>query len=340
MSAYALFPFPTAEPAAPPQPGAALHSDFNASDGNLSARTDSTSSLSSSMDDAEHDLSCQSTTASSSSSSFYKSSGLNAINESGSRIAIAIKDAKFNPVRLIQSVLQTSNNQSKSCKQSCRRRNRASAAASSTSSLSSSSTSHTSPPSAQSTRCQSLMASTQQPQHPDQRQQTSKGNSNQQQQQQQQQSGNEDAIEFELSITFQGRKYNATRTMQCLIDLRNALIQDMHAKQRTSIPELPQMNRHDDNPASASTSASAASFVGRSFTMLHHMLVAYCPDVERWLQIVMSIVPDDSEILANFLFEPSASDHIAAEEKFHTSSLLIPIQEGDTDDEDDDDDAF
>merc|ERR1712194_857617 len=40
------------------------------------------------------------------------------------------------------------------------------------------------------------------------------------------------AIEFELSITFNGRKYTAKRTMQCIMQLRDDLIREMkHRKQ-------------------------------------------------------------------------------------------------------------
>ena len=40
----------------------------------------------------------------------------------------------------------------------------------------------------------------------------------------------DEAIEFELSISFNGRKYTATRTMQCIVQLRNDLIREMNSR--------------------------------------------------------------------------------------------------------------
>ena len=42
--------------------------------------------------------------------------------------------------------------------------------------------------------------------------------------------------------------------------------------------------------------------------MLHAMATSYVPVVERWLRNVMAIVPQDSECLSKFLWEPRSSE--------------------------------
>lgn len=113
----------------------------------------------------------------------------------------------------------------------------------------------------------------------------------------------DEAITFELSISFHGRKYTATRTMQCIIQLRDDLIREMNNKKRwLKIPEIPPLNG-DENESSF-----ASGFVGRGFTMLHAMVTSYVPVMERWLASVMAVVPQDSECLMNFLWEPLPSE--------------------------------
>lgn len=92
------------------------------------------------------------------------------------------------------------------------------------------------------------------------------------------------------------------------------------------IPEIPPlMSRETDDGsvlwhdyASSSCLSSTATtsstvmntspgFVGRGFTMLHHMVSSYVPVMDRWLRNVMMIVPQDSECLSNFLWEPDYS---------------------------------
>lgn len=143
-----------------------------------------------------------------------------------------------------------------------------------------------------------------------------------------------EAIEFELSITFNGRKYTAKRTMQCIMQLRDDLIREMnrrsqwltekqdlstsfhsirfneasyfdttHNKEKNhsyevQIPEIPPFT--NDHHHSGDT-----GFVGKGFTMLHAMVKSYVPLMERWLKSVMEVVPQDSECFMNFLWEPS-----------------------------------
>jgi hypothetical protein len=127
----------------------------------------------------------------------------------------------------------------------------------------------------------------------------------------------EDAIEFELSISFNGRKYTAMRSMQCIVQLRYDLIREMnfqkqwlHTRRQHSqdaededgdtiqIPEIPPMTDEE----------GSGGFVGRGFTMLHAVLSSYCPAMERWLRSVTTIVPEDSESLTNFLWEPLSKE--------------------------------
>jgi len=185
------------------------------------------------------------------------------------------------------------------------------------------------------------------------------------------------AIEFELSITFNGRKYTAKRTMQCIMQLRDDLIREMkHRKQwltqerglslssssstvsspvhryggdcRTNscfdptvplssknssssntltaittmttstkeerkendsyivqIPEIPPITSDDEDRRHM---VGETGFVGRGFTMLHAIVISYIPVMDGWLKNVMDIVPQDSECLINFLWEPTNTD--------------------------------
>lgn len=44
--------------------------------------------------------------------------------------------------------------------------------------------------------------------------------------------------------------------------------------------------------------------------MLHAMVTSYAPVMDRWLKTVMAVVPQDSECLLNFLWEPSCDDNL------------------------------
>lgn len=140
----------------------------------------------------------------------------------------------------------------------------------------------------------------------------------------------DEAIQFELSISLNGRKYNATRTLHCIVQLRDDLIREINCKRRwlqtqragenafqlgrtvsnvtadaedealnIQIPEIPPISGDE---------TSSPGFVGRGFTFLHAMVTSYVPAMERWLRNVMAIVPEDSECLTNFLWEPLANE--------------------------------
>ena len=160
-----------------------------------------------------------------------------------------------------------------------------------------------------------------------------------------------EAIEFELSITFQSRKYTAKRTMQCIIKLRDDLIREMRARKRwlanqmprdsdssrsqDSIPsdhpslQIPSLrpsgvgasvanneDRHFEIPEIPPLTVGGMGFVGRGFSMLHAMVTSYAPVMDRWLKNVMTIVPEDSECLLNFLWEPTSDNF------YHVGSIL------------------
>ena len=151
-------------------------------------------------------------------------------------------------------------------------------------------------------------------------------------------SPHDDAIAFELSISFNGRKYTATRTLQCIVELRDDLIQEMKSRRQwlsirpaisNTFTTSPSPSIEEAGVSTASTCTSTedvaieipeipplvgeesmggSGFVGRGFTMLHAMATSYVPVMERWLRSVMAIVPQDSVCLTNFLWEPIANE--------------------------------
>ncbi len=260
---------------------------------------------------------------------------------------IAVKEAKIDPFRLIQSVTGgSSRNQAQSRKVMRRRGSRERLSGDSTS-----------PQNSPVKRKQAMPFGEddyqQQPNNP-------KGNPH------------DDAIEFELSISFNGRKYTATRTLQCITQLRDDLIREMNARRqwlqirqaasdafssvdkksddqdsnhrsnseeaiRIEIPEIPCMTGDERNGSSG--------FVGRGFSMLHAMATSYVPLMERWLRNVMAIVPQDSECLTNFLWEPLSNESFPPDlpsKSCNSLATLGSIKEldyntdGDTDDDEDD----
>lgn len=194
-----------------------------------------------------------------------------------------------------------------------------------------------------------------------------------------------EAIEFELSITFNGRKYTAKRTMRCIMQLRDDLIREMSGRRHWLIEKedlstsshlkLMQLDNCDDQvrfaqPSGLNVTLSSsdrletkedekdistdiqipeippftsgidhtysngdAGFVGKGFTMLDAMVTSYIPVMEGWLKKVMEIVPQDSECLMNFLWEPatemsstcfkSVLDSISQGNQLCTSSKML-----------------
>lgn len=145
----------------------------------------------------------------------------------------------------------------------------------------------------------------------------------------------EDAINFEISVSFNGREYTATRTLPRILQFRYDLIEEIGArrmwrerrrkrKERNRRPSKPprmakvydlsddedessQDDSQDDNsiPELPRLSEDAAGSGG--FTMLNALLRPYGPALERWLHSVIDIVPHDSQCLTQFLWEPLAA---------------------------------
>jgi hypothetical protein len=98
------------------------------------------------------------------------------------------------------------------------------------------------------------------------------------------------------------------------------------------IPEIP--------PLGGGESMGNSGIMGRGFTMLHAMATSYVPVMERWLRNVMVIVPQDSECLTNFLWEPITTEAFPLElpsKSCNSLAALGSIKELDykTDDSDD-----
>ena len=155
------------------------------------------------------------------------------------------------------------------------------------------------------------------------------------------------AIQFELAISFQGRKYTATRAFSTFVKLRNDLLRESgdacdgisiggnrrsrHYLHRTksnsdergaakkcdgdstsiSVPELPTVT-----PENAECNNYAWTGVARSgFALLQATAKLYCPEMEKWLQHVVNKFPY-SPSLGRFLWEPlGGSSHNIAEEE-------------------------
>lgn len=154
-----------------------------------------------------------------------------------------------------------------------------------------------------------------------------------------------DAIQFELSIKFNGRTYSATRTLPRIIELRNDLIRELNNRRQilqsrrmrwqfrstaeqeedddldVTIPELPECDTER---------VAVGSVAGRGFAMLQALLRPYCPVMERWLRTVMDLVPPNSSpSLTNFLWEPVSVGVERKERKLKQSSSLESIAEDD-----------
>jgi hypothetical protein len=167
----------------------------------------------------------------------------------------------------------------------------------------------------------------------------------------------EDAIQFELSISFNGRSYSATRTLPRIMELRNDLIRELNCRRKrlqrrrirwnsknpndkdddtvatvdeeedfdVFIPEIPECDTD-------SVAVNGGGVAGRGFAMLQALLRPYCPAIERWLRNVMDLVPPTSSpSLSNFLWEPVSVDIGSRCGMMRSSSSLGCIAELDDD---------
>lgn len=161
---------------------------------------------------------------------------------------------------------------------------------------------------------------------------------------------NEDAIQFELSISFNGRSYSATRTLPRIMELRRDLIRELSCRRkrlqnrRMRWSSLTNVNDYDGAMTNADNEedifipeipkcdtdsvAVQGGVAGRGFAMLQALLGPYCPAIERWLQNVMDLVPPTtSSSLSAFLWEPVSVDNGSRCGMMRSSSSLERIAE-------------
>ena len=126
----------------------------------------------------------------------------------------------------------------------------------------------------------------------------------------------QEALKFELSISFNGRKYTALRSLPSLEELRRDLLEEINE----DIPELP----------------FEESVHGHSFSFLQGIVQSYVPIVERWLrEVTRRVSPSASPSLRSFLWEPhSTPDYLHRDSS--QSSQLDRIEETEVDETDDD----
>jgi hypothetical protein len=150
--------------------------------------------------------------------------------------------------------------------------------------------------------------------------------------------GDPSAIEFQLSITFQGRKYNATRAFPTFVKLREDLLHELrgndHRRSKRyggggmskskslgelsdddSVPELPRVSTE----SLSGQGGYALSGVARSgFALLQATAQHYCPEMEGWMRQVVEAFPC-SQSLSKFLWEPLSSSSVGFESKDSTN---------------------
>jgi len=136
-------------------------------------------------------------------------------------------------------------------------------------------------------------------------------------------STHDEAVQFTLSISFNGREYTATRPLPSFVKLRNDLLVEVQNRKNSGtqfgnhrkheifheskefeeekdviIPELPLGNKGANG-----NTGGLVEMAGRGFRGLQETVRAYCPPMEEWIQSVAALVPT-SPTLANFLWEP------------------------------------
>lgn len=144
----------------------------------------------------------------------------------------------------------------------------------------------------------------------------------------------EDAIKFEISVSFNGREYTATRTLPRILQFRYDLIEEISARRMwrerrrkrkgaSKPPEMAKVRDLSDDEDESSQDGSIPELprlsedaAGSSgFTMLNALLRPYGPALERWLHSVIDIVPHDSQCLTQFLWEPLAGQATSCKER-------------------------
>lgn len=170
----------------------------------------------------------------------------------------------------------------------------------------------------------------------------------------------EEAINIDISVSFNGREYTATRTLPRILQFRCDLIEEFRARRKhrerrkkKNVSKPPKMKelkhqsddededdvdsfKEDDIPelprlSDGSSGHSTNQSHGGGFAMLNALLRPYGPALERWLRNVIDVVPHDSQCLTQFLWEPLSGQ--ATNRKFErrssSMSTLGAIQETD-----------
>lgn len=148
----------------------------------------------------------------------------------------------------------------------------------------------------------------------------------------------EESTQFELRISFNGRTYTATRSLTCILRLRQDLVSEIQECQQQEereqrkrdcdgsdegnnpqppkrssicIPEVPRMMMQGDAAMPGETFVGSAAqhhhggVVGRGFSFLQALIRSYTPALEGWLrQVTVIVPPKDSPSLMQFLWEP------------------------------------
>jgi hypothetical protein len=97
--------------------------------------------------------------------------------------------------------------------------------------------------------------------------------------------------EFDLSITLQGQKYNATRAFSTFVKLRNDLLREVNTEGNAGGTKHGLRLRKDEEEGISVPELPRVS------------LENYCLEIERWMARVVDIFPC-SPALSNFLLPP------------------------------------
>lgn len=155
----------------------------------------------------------------------------------------------------------------------------------------------------------------------------------------------DNAIQFTLTISFNGRKYTATRALPSFVKLRHDLMLELQGQPTKRFNRPGVLYTLETNKNSAGRILSYESkegdviipelpiggdskvkgivrMAGRGFRGLQDTVCGYCPIMEKWIQSVADLVPS-SPSLANFLWEPI---HSEARESCNSSPNLLPMK--------------
>jgi len=137
----------------------------------------------------------------------------------------------------------------------------------------------------------------------------------------------EEAIEFELDVSFQGRKQRVVRTLPEIIRLYQELVEQLHVQQQQQEQNHPYYQQQSSSSLSRRSSpvpdlprcSRRLFFSGGSdggepagYTQLQRILQStYRPAMERWFRKVTTLIPHDSTLWAMFLlWEPVSGCYV------------------------------